>query len=159
VSAGAAARIALAALVAAALAGCGFAPPGSLAAGSEAVRIDASPRDMRRELVGYLEGKGVRIDEGASLMLKVDGREQQEIVSLTSTGTANKVRLRYAVDYSLLRGSETLSEEEFVLREVMTHNESRYLAKESERRRIFRSMRASALEKIWFRLRRELEAR
>ena len=145
------------AVLLAATTGCGYAPVSNADELYEAVGLVVGDRALRRELADYLDDKGVDVANSAQLQLAVAGRETEDILSVTSTGTVNKLRLAYSVRLSMSRDGQQVHEEEFVLREVMTYNESRLLAKRKERRNIFRSMRANALDRIWARIRKEMK--
>lgn len=151
-SCAAAARLSAAALSVAALGACGFAPVDVSGVPVLPVGIDIGERLLRDEFADFLGRKGVAVEEGASLRLRVDSRRDREIVGLTETGTANKHRLKYRVDYRITRGEETLQEDTIVLREVITHNESSHLAKREERENLYREMRRRVMSDIWFRL-------
>lgn len=147
-------RALVAALSLAALASCGFTQVDHRAAGipGSAIRIDIGERKLREEFTAFLGRRGVAVEEDARLRLRVVSSRDRDVVALTETGTVNKFRLKYRVEYSIALGEDTVNADTIVLREVVSHDESSHLAKREERENLYREMRRRIMEDLWFRI-------
>ncbi|OGA07986.1 MAG: hypothetical protein A3D95_15640 [Betaproteobacteria bacterium RIFCSPHIGHO2_12_FULL_69_13] len=152
-------RFALAALLALALAGCGFQLRGTAAVPFETVFVPAATTgialDLKRNIQAGTNARVVDRQKDAQAVLQfTEETREKEILSLTGTGRVREFQLRYRVGFRVHdgKGSEFVPPTRIQLTRDVTFNDTEVLAKETEEQLLFRDMQTDMVQQIMRRL-------
>jgi len=152
-------RAALAGLVLALLAGCGFHLRGTAALPFETIYIPgASPLaiELRRNVTGASKTRLADNPKNAQAVFAFTHEMREKVIlSFTSAGKVNEYRLRYKVGFRVTdsAGSQVfLPTSEILLTRDMTYNDSQVIAKENEEALLYRDMQTDMVQLIIRRL-------
>ena len=155
-----ASRLALSALLCAALAGCGFHLRGAVNLPFETLYVDAPKASLFANQLRRMIGTGsqTRIADSqaaadATLQLMSELREK-EILSLSAGGRVRELQLRYRVQYRVYDRNklEIAPPTEIVLRRDYSFNDQEQISKESEEALLYRDMQTDAVQQLLRRL-------
>ncbi len=152
-------RMAAAAALAGALAGCGFHLRGDVTYAFTTLYINSPPNmpfaaDMRRALTG---GGTQLVDTAAAAQAILDLPgvvDDKQVLSLSGGGRAREYLLTKRVTFALhdAAGKDWLPGGEIVIRRSYTFSESEVLAREAEETKLLKEMQADAVQQIMRRL-------
>jgi LPS-assembly lipoprotein len=154
----------LAALLAAAAAGCGFQLRGTAQVPFETLYVPASTAasgrtgialDLRRSIQAGTNARLIDQPKTAEAVLEfLEETREKEILSLTSTGRVREFQLRYRVRWRVHdgKGAEYVPVTTIQLTRDVTFNDADILAKETEEQHLFRDMQVDMVQQIMRRL-------
>jgi LPS-assembly lipoprotein len=150
----------LAAIVALALAGCGFQLRGAATFAFDTVYLNSSaPPAFNNELRRALAGAGsAALSESAAaaqVVLNIPAvQDDKEVLSLSSAGAVREFQLIKRVSFRLhdKDGADWMPAGEIVIRRTYSFNESQALARDLEEQRLQRDMQTDAIQQIIRRL-------
>ena len=152
-------RIALAAVVLALVAGCGFQLRGTAELPFETLYIPgASPLavELRRNVKAASKTRLVDAPEGAQAIFAFTQETREKVIlSFTSAGKVNEYRLRYRVGFRVAdpKGAQVfLPTSEILLTRDMAYSDAQVLAKENEEAILYRDMQTDMVQQILRRL-------
>jgi LPS-assembly lipoprotein len=142
------------------LGGCGFHPAGLTTLPFERLYIASGDyASFGAEFKRYLEsGSKTQLTnraQDAQAILEILGeRREQQILSLSDTGTVSEYLLRYRVSYRLMDSNrqELIPNTEIVLQRDMTYTDTQVLGKENEAELLYRDMKNDAILQLARRL-------
>ena len=151
---------ALALLLSALLASCGFRPSSPPTLPFSSVHIDAPAyssfgAELKRYIASGSQTKLVDRPEEAQLVLQIIGEvQEQQILSLTVAGRVAEYQLRYRVGYRLHDNTnkDWIPASEILLRRDLTYDDQAVLAKENEQALLFQAMREDGVRQMMRRL-------
>ena len=145
----------LAAILAGALAGCGFHLRGDVTYAFSTLYINSPPNmpfaaDMKRALAG---GGTIVVDKAAEAQAILDLPsvvDDKQVLSLSGGGRAREYQLTKRVSFALhdALGRDWLPAGEVVIRRFYTFSESEVLAREAEEAKLLKEMQSDAVQQI-----------
>jgi len=152
-------RLALAALVLALLAGCGYQLRGTAQLPFETLYIPgANPLavELRRNVKAASKTRLVDSPKSAQAVLAFTTEAREKLIlSFTSAGKVNEYRLRYRVGFRVtdpIGAQVFLPQSEVLLTRDMTYNDAQVIAKENEEAMLYRDMQTDMVQQILRRL-------
>jgi LPS-assembly lipoprotein len=152
-------RAALAGLVLALLAGCGFHLRGTAHLPFETIYIPgASPLvvELKRNVVAASKTRLADNPKNAQAVFAFTQETREKVIlSFTAAGKVNEYRLRYKVGFRVTDSAGTqvfLPTTEILLTRDMTYNDSQVIAKENEEGLLYRDMQIDMTQQIIRRL-------
>jgi len=152
-------RFAVAGLVLALLAGCGFQLRGQAQLPFETLFIpgtDSLSVELRRNVVAASKTRLADSAERAQAVLGFTTQAREKVIlSFTSTGKVNEYRFRYRVGFRVTdpKGAQVfLPTTEILLTRDMAYNDAQVLAKENEEGQLYRDMQTDMVQQIMRRL-------
>jgi LPS-assembly lipoprotein len=152
-------RRALALLLAAALAGCGFQLRGAAHLPFDTVYVPAASGGIALDLKRYIQAgtnaKVVNDPKNAEAVLEFSREERQKVIlSLTGTGAVSEYQLRYLVSFRVrdTKGGDYVPQSSIQLTRDVTFNDSAVLAKESEEQLLYHDMQIDMVQQIMRRI-------
>ena len=150
---------ALAALVALALAGCGFQLRGTADLPFDTVFVPGATAgialDLKRNIQAGTRARVVDDPKQAQAVLQFTQEvREKEILSLTGAGRVREFQLRYRVGFRVHdgKGGEFVPASTIQLTRDVTFNDAEILAKEAEEQLLFRDMQFDMVQQIMRRL-------
>jgi len=151
-------RIAIA-LLALALAGCGFRLRGTADVPFEALYLPSAGSgiglDLKRYILAGTRARVVDDPKQADAILEFSGESRdKQILSLTGTGAVREFQLRYRVGFRVHdgKGGDYVPQSAIQLTRDITFNDTLVLAKEAEEQLLFRDMQTDMVQQIMRRL-------
>lgn len=152
-------RRALALVLAAALAGCGFQLRGAAVLPFDTVYVPGATGgialDLKRNIQAGTNAKVVDDPKKAQAVLEFTREERQKVIlSLTGTGAVREFQLRYLVSFRLrdAKGADYVPTSTIQLTRDVTFNDAAVLAKESEEQLLYQDMESDMVQQIMRRL-------
>ena len=152
-------RRALALLLLATLAGCGFQLRGSATLPFETVYVPGASGgialDLKRNIQAGTNAKVVDDPKNAQAVLEFSREERQKVIlSLTGTGAVSEYQLRYLVSFRVhdAKGKDYVPTNTIELTRDVTFNDAQVLAKETEEQLLYRDMQSDMVQQIMRRL-------
>lgn len=152
-------RVALATVILALLAGCGFQLRGTAQLPFETLYIPgANPLavELRRNVQAASKTRLVDNPKSAQAVLGFTTEAREKLIlSFTSAGKVNEYRLRYRVGFRVTDpgGAHVfLPQSEILLTRDMTYNDAQVIAKENEEALLYRDMQTDMVQQILRRL-------
>jgi LPS-assembly lipoprotein len=152
-------RVALAAVVLALLAGCGFQLRGTAELPFETLYIPGANSlavELRRNVKAASKTRLVDSPESAQAVLAFTQELREKVIlSFTSAGKVNEYRLRYRVGFRVTdpKGAQVfLPTSEILLQRDMAYSDAQVLAKENEEAMLYRDMQTDMVQQILRRL-------
>ena len=152
-------RLALAGLVLALLAGCGFQLRGTAQLPFETLYIPgANPLavELRRNVKAASKTRLVDSPKSAQAVFAFTQEVREKLIlSFTSAGKVNEYRLRYRVGFRVTDPNGTqvfLPQSEILITRDMTYNDAQVIAKENEEAMLYRDMQTDMVQQILRRL-------
>ena len=152
-------RLAAAALLALAAAGCGFQLRGTASVPFDTVYVPAATSgvalDLKRNIQAGTNAKVVDDPRQAQAIVQFSEEvREKEILSLSGAGTVREFLLRYRVGFRVHdgKGSEVVPQNQIQLLRAVTYDDSQALAKEQEEQLLFRDMQNDMVQQIMRRL-------
>lgn len=150
---------ALALLLVAALAGCGFQLRGAAKLPFDTVYVAAAgggiALDLKRNIQAGTDAKVVDDAKQAQALLQFTREERQKVIlSLTATGRVREFQLRYIVGFRVVdnKGEVFVPPSTIELTRDITFSDADVLAKESEEQLLYRDMQNDMVQQIMRRL-------
>jgi LPS-assembly lipoprotein len=150
---------ALALLLVAALAGCGFQLRGAAKLPFDTVYVAAAgggiALDLKRNIQAGTDAKVVDDAKQAQALLQFTREERQKVIlSLTATGRVREFQLRYIVGFRVVdnKGEVFVPPSTIELTRDITFSDADVLAKESEEQLLYRDMQNDMVQQIMLRL-------
>lgn len=152
-------RIALAVVLAAALAGCGFQLRGTAALPFETLYMPGAGGGIALDLKRNIQS-GTRttvVDDPKKAEAVLDFTQEvreKNILSLSATGRVSEYELRYRVGFRVHdgKGGEFLPVTTVQLTRSVSFNDSAVLAKETEEQQLYRDMQTDMVQQVMRRL-------
>ena len=152
-------RIALAVVLAAALAGCGFQLRGTAALPFETLYMPGASGGIALDLKRNIQS-GTRttvVDDPKKAEAVLDFTQEvreKNILSLSTTGRVSEYELRYRVGFRVHdgKGGEFLPVTTVQLTRSVSFNDSAVLAKETEEQQLYRDMQTDMVQQVMRRL-------
>ena len=152
-------RIALAVVLAAALAGCGFQLRGTAALPFETLYVPGASGGIALDLKRNIQS-GTRttvVDDPKKAEAVLDFTQEvreKNILSLSATGRVSEYELRYRVGFRVHdgKGGEFLPVTTVQLTRSVSFNDSAVLAKETEEQQLYRDMQTDMVQQVMRRL-------
>ena len=152
-------RIALAVVLAAALAGCGFQLRGTAALPFETLYMPGASGGIALDLKRNIQS-GTRttvVDDPKKAEAVLDFTQEvreKNILSLSATGRVSEYELRYRVGFRVHdgKGGEFLPVTTVQLTRSVSFNDSAVLAKETEEQQLYRDMQTDMVQQVMRRL-------
>ena len=152
-------RRALALLLLATLAGCGFQLRGSATLPFDTVYVPGASGgialDLKRNIQAGTNAKVVDDPKNAQAVLEFSREERQKVIlSLTGTGAVSEYQLRYLVSFRVhdAKGKDYVPTNTIELTRDVTFNDAEILSKESEEQFLFRDMQSDMAQLIMRRI-------
>jgi len=152
-------RRALALVLLAALAGCGFQLRGSATLPFDTVYVPGASGgialDLKRNIQAGTNAKVVDDPKNAQAVLEFTREERQKVIlSLTGTGAVSEYQLRYLVSFRVhdAKGKDYVPTSTIQLTRDVTFNDAQVLAKETEEQLLYRDMQSDMVQQIMRRL-------
>ena len=152
-------RRALALLLLATLAGCGFQLRGSATLPFDTVYVPGASGgialDLKRNIQAGTNAKVVDDPKNAQAVLEFTREERQKVIlSLTGTGAVSEYQLRYLVSFRVhdAKGKDYVPTNTIELTRDVTFNDAQVLAKETEEQLLYRDMQSDMVQQIMRRL-------
>ena len=152
-------RRALALVLLAALAGCGFQLRGSATLPFDTVYVPGASGgialDLKRNIQAGTNAKVVDDPKNAQAVLEFSREERQKVIlSLTGTGAVSEYQLRYLVSFRVhdAKGKDYVPTSTIQLTRDVTFNDAQVLAKETEEQLLYRDMQSDMVQQIMRRL-------
>jgi len=152
-------RRALALLLLATLAGCGFQLRGSATLPFDTVYVPGASGgialDLKRNIQAGTNAKVVDDPKNAQAVLEFSREERQKVIlSLTGTGAVSEYQLRYLVSFRVhdAKGKDYVPTNTIELTRDVTFNDAQVLAKETEEQLLYRDMQSDMVQQIMRRL-------
>jgi len=152
-------RRALALVLLAALAGCGFQLRGSATLPFDTVYVPGASGgialDLKRNIQAGTNAKVVDDPKNAQAVLEFTREERQKVIlSLTGTGAVSEYQLRYLVSFRVhdAKGKDYVPTNTIELTRDVTFNDAQVLAKETEEQLLYRDMQSDMVQQIMRRL-------
>jgi len=152
-------RRALALVLLAALAGCGFQLRGSATLPFDTVYVPGASGgialDLKRNIQAGTNAKVVDDPKNAQAVLEFSREERQKVIlSLTGTGAVSEYQLRYLVSFRVhdAKGKDYVPTNTIELTRDVTFNDAQVLAKETEEQLLYRDMQSDMVQQIMRRL-------
>lgn len=151
-------RAIAAAVLCAALSGCGFHLRGQATLPFEALYVPGSSPlvvELKRNLVAGTHSKLTNSERDAQAILGFTHEVREKVVlSFTTAGLVREFQLRYRVGFRLydLKGRNYIPPNEIQLTRDVTFNEAQVLAKESEEALLYADMQSDMVQQIIRRL-------
>jgi LPS-assembly lipoprotein len=150
------ARAVLAALVALALAGCGFQLRGEQKLPFETIFVNTPPNSqlgatLGRQIRSGTETRTVALAAEANAVLEILGESRdKEILTLNAQGRAVEYKLIYRLKFRLHdgKGREYIALTELRAQRDISINDSQVLAKESEEALLYRDMQTDLVQQL-----------
>jgi len=149
----------LAALLALAVAGCGFQLRGTAAVPFQTIYIPNAKTgialDLKRNLEAGTNARVVDDPRGADAVFELTQEAREKIIlSLTGAGRVREFRLAYRVSFRVHdgKGGEYVPASLVTLSRDVTYNDADILAKEAEEQLLFRDMQSDMVQQVMRRL-------
>jgi LPS-assembly lipoprotein len=150
---------ALAALLALALASCGFHLRGAATVPFQTIYIPNAKSgialDLKRSLEAGTNAKVVDDARGADAIFELSQEAREKVIlSLTGAGRVREFRLAYRVSFRVHdgKGAEYVPNSLVALSRDVTYNDAEILAKEAEEQLLFRDMQSDMVQQVMRRL-------
>jgi LPS-assembly lipoprotein len=151
-------RRALALVLVAILAGCGFQLREAARLPFDTVYVPGTggiALDLRRNIRAGTHAKVVDNAKQAQAVMEFTREERQKVIlSLTATGRVREFQLRYIVGFRVVdnKGHDYVPQSTIELTRDITFNDAEVLAKESEEQLLYRDMQNDMVQQIMLRL-------
>jgi LPS-assembly lipoprotein len=152
-------RFALAGLILAFLAACGFHLRGQASLPFETLYIpgaDPLAVELRRNVIAASKTRLAETAERAQAVLGFTTQAREKVIlTFTSTGKVNEYRFRYRVGFRVTdpKGAQVfLPTTEILLTRDMAYSDAQVLAKETEEAQLYRDMQTDMVQQIMRRL-------
>lgn len=147
-------RLALAALLALCLAGCGFHLRGQATLPFDTLYVPGSSPlavQLKRNVTAGTRTKIVPTEKGADAMLGFTHEAREKVIlSFNTSGLVREYQLRYRVGFRLVdaKGRNYIPPNEIQLTRDVSFNEGQVLAKEAEDELLYRDMQSDMVQQI-----------
>jgi LPS-assembly lipoprotein len=147
-------RALVAAVLCAALCGCGFQLRGQATLPFETISVPGSSPlvvDLKRNIVAGTRSKLTNAERDAQAVLSVTREVREKVIlSFTTAGQVREFQLRYRVGFRLYdqKGRNFIAPSEIELTRAVTFNEGQVLAKESEETLLYADMQSDMVQQI-----------